>query len=374
MRVRTNWMIAATVVVALAGQASAQFTPGRLVVTQLGDPAVPPASGVAAAVTLVEFNLSGTPSGYTVPLPTAPGSTRLTMSISATSEGALTRSIDGTRLSVVGYDAAPGTGSVASAAGIRRVTAGVDFNGVSTLTLMPTTSYVTNNIRSAVSTDGSKIWTSGAGSSNSGGVWFTNSDGTGANQIAPTPAVTNTRVINAYDGNLYVSSQSGANVGINLVSGGLAENGPQTISLLPGFSSVSGLSPYDFWFANDDTLYVADDGSLTGQGGLQKWIRNAGTWSLSYILRNGLNVGLRGLTGTFDATGAPVLYAITGQASTSPTALVTVTDLGVASPFTTLAVSPTNTIFRGVEFSPIPEPATLVMLTIGGVALLRRRR
>lgn len=373
MRVRTNWIVAATAVVALAGQAWAQFTPGRLVVTQLGDAAVPPSGGVAAAVTLVEFELSGSPSGYTVPLPSAPGATRLTMSISATSEGALTRSIDGTKLSVVGYDAAPGTASVASAAGIRRVTGVVDINGVTNLTLMPTNSYVTNNIRSAVSTDGSKIWTSGAGSSNSGGVWFTNSDGTGANQIAPTPAVTNTRVINAYDGNLYVSSASGSNIGINVVSGGLAETGPQTISLLPGFGA-SNLSPYDFWFANADTLYVADDGNVAGLGGLQKWVRNAGVWSLSYILRNGLNVGLRGLTGTFDATGSPVLYAITGQASTAATALVTVTDLGVASPFTTLAVSPTNTIFRGVEFTPIPEPATLVMLAIGGVALLRRRR
>ena len=69
--------------------------------------------------------------------------------------------------------------------------------------------------------------------------------------------------------------------------------------------------PFGIWFANDTTLYVADEGSGAAgttdadfyapatpaqnpTAGLQKWIFNssAGEWQLAYILTSGLDLGV----------------------------------------------------------------------------------
>lgn len=48
--------------------------------------------------------------------------------------------------------------------------------------------------------------------------------------------------------------------------------------------------PFGIWFANDTTLYVADEGASgvtnAAPGGLQKWTYNSGTvqWELKYTL------------------------------------------------------------------------------------------
>ena len=69
------------------------------------------------------------------------------------------------------------------------------------------------------------------------------------------------------------------------------------------------LSPENYFFANADTLYVADSGapkntsadSPLGDGGLQKWTLSGGTWTLDYTLSAGLdlvaNSGTSGSTG-----------------------------------------------------------------------------
>ena len=58
------------------------------------------------------------------------------------------------------------------------------------------------------------------------------------------------------------------------------------------------LSPESYFFANSTTLYVADSGrpkngskgtTGLGDGGLQKWTLNDGTWTLDYTLSSGLN-------------------------------------------------------------------------------------
>ncbi|PMX77817.1 hypothetical protein C1X47_32745, partial [Pseudomonas sp. MPR-R2A2] len=63
--------------------------------------------------------------------------------------------------------------------------------------------------------------------------------------------------------------------------------------------------PFGIWFANADTLYVADEGDgyaggtdlythAAGQktAGLQKWVFNSstGSWSLAYTLQTGLEL------------------------------------------------------------------------------------
>ena len=180
-----------------------------------------------------------------------------------------------------------------------------------------------------------------------------------------TSAPTNTRVANIFNGQLYVSSASGAFQGVGTVGSGLPTTGGQSLALLPGFPTASGPSPYDFWFASASTLYVADD-RTNGSGGLQKWVFGGSTWSLAYTLAVTANTGCRGLTGTFSGDD-PVLFA-----TTSDSKLVKVTDLGAGSPFTLLATAGTNTAFRGVDFTPAPEPASVFLLSLAGLWLRRR--
>lgn len=368
-------LIGSSVVLALASIASAAFVPGNLVVTRLGD-GTAVLSSAANPVTLVEYNTTPlSPSVSTLSLNSTGAANKLTMSGSATSEGALTLSADGRFLSLAGYNAAAGTAAIAgtTSATVNRVAGLVDSNGNADLSTLFATNYNQNNIRSAVSSNGATNWTTGAGAT--GGLCYSDTGGTNQAQLNSL----NTRVVNIYSNNLYVSSASGQNVGINLVNGGLATTGPQTLTLLPG-TNVSGTgtpSPYDFWFADPTTLYVADDRTTANGGGIQKWLFNAGlgVWQLQYTLADALlgNSGFRSLAGTRDVNGAVVLYAITGEtSSTAATRLTSVVDLGAASPITVLQTAPTNTAFRGVDFAPVPEPTTIALFGLG--ALLLRRR
>ncbi len=91
------------------------------------------------------------------------------------------------------------------------------------------------------------------------------------------------------------------------------------------------LSPSGYFFASPTVLYVADlgnpkndsdndtsdsnnfcgstsanSGTNTGDGGLQKWVNNSGTWSLAYTLYKGLNlVSNCGASGTTGYTALP---------------------------------------------------------------------
>ncbi len=87
---------------------------------------------------------------------------------------------------------------------------------------------------------------------------------------------------------------------------------PSNMCILAGFptllaKSPTGVSyPFGIFFANDHTVYVADEGDgYTGgtdlythaaaqtTAGLQKWVLNSktNTWSLAYTLQNGLRLG-----------------------------------------------------------------------------------
>ena len=104
---------------------------------------------------------------------------------------------------------------------------------------------------------------------------------------------------------------------INYNLANLATEGvlPYNMCILAGFpttlaSATSGVSyPFGIWFANANTLYVADEGSnsdtystttntwtdpLDSSAGLQKWVFNSSTqqWQLAYTLQNGLNLGV----------------------------------------------------------------------------------
>jgi hypothetical protein len=337
---------------------AAGFTAGNLVVQRVGDGSAA-LSSAATRVFLVEMKVDGTPVA-TVALPTAVSGAnrRLTTSGSATSEGYISLSQDGNYIVQVGYDADVGTLSVVGTAttAVNRVIGRTSISDrtIDTSTYFDTTAYSANNIRSAASTDGTEFWASGAGA---GGVWYTLLGPQSASTVQVSTSVTNTRNINIFDGQLYASSASGAFRGVNAVGTGLPTTSGETITLLPGFdpSTSSPQSVYDFFFSNADTLYVADDRSVASGGGIQKWTFDGSTWSLAYTMATAPGGSVRGLHGYVDATngGSVVLFATTTE--TNANRVVTVTDTGAASAFTTIATAPTNTAFRGVRYLPVPD-------------------
>jgi hypothetical protein len=191
---------------------------------------------------------------------------------------------------------------------------------------------------------------------------------------------------------------------------------PYNMCILNGFPTVLAKKttwfPFGIWFANDNTVYVGDEGngdntfsSTTGTytvaatqttAGLQKWTFNSskGTWLLAYTLQNGLNLGvpytvpgyppgtnpvtckkncppwspatdgLRNITGVDNGDGTATIYAITSTVSGSgdqgadPNKLVVITDtisdttLPTSESFTTLRTAGFAEALRGVSFTP----------------------
>jgi hypothetical protein len=273
-----------------------------------------------------------------------------------------------------GYNVVPGTAGVTTATptAVPRGVARIGLTGLIDTSTSLTDAYNGSNIRSAVSTDGVNIWTggnAGSGLSASAGPRYT-TFGTSTSVRLDTTA-SNMRVVNIFNGQLYVSSSTGTLLGISTVGTGLPTAATSsTINPLPGMPTTGAHSSYDFWFKDANTLYVADDGNAANGGGIQKWTLSAGTWSLAYTLGNNgtTTTSVRGLAGTVDGSGNAVLYGTTGSA------LISVTDTGSGSSLTTLATAASSTAFRGVELLVVPEPGTAALAGLGLLALTLFRR
>src|SRR5262245_14351096 len=92
------------------------FTPGNLTIYRVGDGSST-LNGNATAVFVDEYTTAGA-LVQSIALPTVDSGSNqmLTASGNATSEGFLTRSVDGRYLVLPGYDAAPGTTGIAATA------------------------------------------------------------------------------------------------------------------------------------------------------------------------------------------------------------------------------------------------------------------
>jgi len=272
--------------------------------------------------------------------------------------------------------------------------------------------YITGNGGNNV-TIGSSIPTSGV---HLGHVGTTTGGSSLSIQLNPTGLTGNNRVVTGYNGQLYVNSGATSNPnalgrGVNYVRDATTDNTPivpttntnQAFSLggFPtgnnGSPTPSAPQPDDYWFADNDTIYLADNRTdASNMGGIQKWIRNAGsgtatlsddTWSFAYVMPlgatgiitpNGSNGGVvaaHGVSGTV-INGVTTVYATSFEAGGNQNRVWAITDGGstALSTSTLLALSGTNTAFRGVEIVPLPEPAALSLLGVAGVAALRRRR
>jgi hypothetical protein len=333
-----------------AQKTSAAFTTGNLVVYRVGDGSAALTSS-ATAIFLDEYSPTGT-LVQSVALPTATSGSNnpITASGTATSEGFITRSTNGSYLVFTGYNAVPTTTTPNTSTTITRIVGRIDNAGNINTTTSLTPDYQGSNIRAVASDNGTNIWTSGtASSAANGGVHYTTLGSTTGTQVSS--SVTNTRAIAIFNGQLYITSSSGA-FRMAAVGTGLPNTTGQTIVNLPNFTTSTG-SPYGFFFADlnssipgVDVLYVADDGSGTG---IQKYSFDGTNWNANGNISTVTTT--RGLTGV--VSGSTVtLYTVNGTGlyslvdNTGYNATIT------ASP-TLLASAPTNTAFRGVAFSPL---------------------
>ncbi len=194
-----------------------------------------------------------------------------------------------------------------------------------------------------------------------------------------------------------------------LLSNGL----PTNMCILAGFPTTPAKTakplayPFALWFADDNTLYVADEGDgYTGgadlythaaaqtTAGLQKWVYNSGskTWTLAYTLQAGLNLGqaytvsgypsgtnvatdlpwspstdgLRNIVGRVDRDGRATIWATTstisgnGDIGADPNRLVAIRDVlsnssattAAQEKFVTLRTANFAEVLRGVSFTP----------------------
>jgi hypothetical protein len=222
-----------------------------------------------------------------------------------------------------------------------------------------------NNPRSVYSVDGSSFYASGQGTKGdaTGGVFYAALGGQSATSItgadAGKGASQDTRAVQVFDGQLYVSTDSKAGSTNRDYIGTLGEkgalptseaNGGNGPAMLPGFGNAGGtgkitvtaanannvnlglvgqnmtvnLSPENYFFADPDTLYVTDTGapkntsadSPLGDGGLQKWTLSGGKWKLDYTISDGLNLVANNTADPNNTSGSTGLYGLAGKVVT----------------------------------------------------------
>ncbi|MEX2219848.1 MAG: hypothetical protein WD749_13940 [Phycisphaerales bacterium] len=337
--------VTALALAAAAGRAD-PFGQGTIVVVRVGD-GVAAIGSAATTVFLEERSPVDGALIQVIALPTTVSGSNnpFTVSGSATSEAFVTLTPNNQYLVMAGYTAAPGTASItgSSPATINRVIARVDLNGlVDTSTLL---NDAGGNARSATSSDGTDLFFS----CSTGGFRHT-TFGTsgGSTQLAAAP--TNARVLNIFNNQLYGSSGSSPFANVFTIGSGVPITSGQSCTSLTGMPTASR-SPYDYFFRDASTLFVADDGSVTsGNGGIQKWTFDGVTWTNAYtvVLPTATSTtSARGLTGKVDGANT-LLWAV----SNSGTSVYTYTDTGIAGTPALLVAPSANTVFRGLRVLP----------------------
>lgn len=279
----------------------------------------------------------------------------LTLSGKATSEGAISLSLDGRYLMLAGYATSPGRASIATSTDVERVVARIDAAATIDTTTLLGTAFSGSNVRSAASLDGASFWVGGS----AGGVWYFTLGGSGPTQIVATPD--NVRLVALFGDQLYGSSGTSPMTTVFTVGNGRPTTGVQSVAALAGLPR-SGMSPYAFAFfdlsatvAGLDTLYLTDDRDPESDGnggGIQKWTFDGRTWSrvATFAAVGGGLSSFRGLAGVVSPVGV-ILVASTAELSANRL-VVFVDDGSPNATGTVFATAPSNTIFRGVALSP----------------------
>jgi hypothetical protein len=358
------WALIALPVVILGHLASAvPFTPGNLAVYRVGvaGDGTDPISG-GETVFIDEYEIDGTPvQSFQMPTSTIGNQRKLVAHGTSTAEGFINRSPDGQWLTFAGYDAPLGTpglssssaSTTASPPGFNRVIARMDAAGN-----LDTSTGLNNwsgggSPRSVITTNGTKFRMVGA----NGNLREANLGDTAS--VLYSSQILVPRHIDVFDGHMFISTGSGN----ASVTSSVAEVNQVTgaAMYLTGVPAPSGIDVYQFYMADlsttetgIDTLYVADTQSAAA-GGLRKYSLVSGAW-----VANGGVIGaplgqFRGLTG--EVSGSSVnLYGVN-----SGGLYAFVDSSGHNGAFngtaSLLASAPANTLFKGVDFTPV-APST----------------
>jgi autotransporter passenger strand-loop-strand repeat protein len=412
--------------------AAAAFTPGDLVVSLSGDSDGSGSYGdnQASPLTLDQLTTSGAlVSQLVLPQTTTVvnGVTEYAISdeYGSSSEGTLELSADGHSLVIAGYGinadtfnaggaAVYGNAALAQSTSVPggpytvvpRVIADINADGAVDTSTALTDVYNTNNPRSVATVDGSAFWISGQGvkGDTTQGVFYATD---GASTATAIDTATDTRTVEIYNGQLYVSADSTQGA-INISDYGALPTSAATPAVLPGINttvtltatngnSVNSsdigasvyLSPENYFFANDDTLYVADGGDPKngglGDGGLQKWEFNGTSWNLEYTLSSGLNLvadtntdgssGLIGLAGKVVGGNVELFATNATLSDLDPTYVYAITDslsstTGSGETFSQIMAASSGENIRGISFAPT---AASVPCYLRGTRILTRR-
>lgn len=329
-------------------------------VVRVGDGSAP-LSSASQPVYLDVFATDGMPVGASTNLSTVVGNNQpFSLSGSATSEGALSRSTNGQYLALAGYAVAPGlagvTGTdVGTAVGsVNRVVARVDAMGNVNTTTIIDSAFGKGNPRSAASVDGTAFWVTG-NTMGPAGVQYIALGQKGSTTILAAP--NNIRTAGIFGGQLYASSGAGGFASVFAVGAGLPTATGATTTLLAGLPTAMQ-SPYAFVFFDRDvtpgadTLYIADDkaSGAAMPGGIQKYTLVGGAWTLQGTFNAGITTGLRGLTGL--VTGATVTLIATTTGASQNHVVVFVDDGSMSPTGTLIATAGVNSVFRGVALTP----------------------
>lgn len=423
---------------------------------------------ITSPILLDQITTSGTKVNT---LPVDPGV--ITTSFPSKSELSLNLTADGTGLTFMGYATGinqldvsnsntPGIiepGNPVTTTPTYREVAQLNYDG--SLQVTTTNAYSGNNGRAAILAANGVYYTVGNAGKGNGSAAIAAGTGVqivtpGQNATALTPGTNpvgqfnitqygypadktakdnNFRGETIFNNTLYVTKGSGSN-GINTVyqvgnAGTLPDpaNAANTpITILPGFFTALAKGdansinhPFGIWFANSNTLYVADEGdgvsadaANSTSAGLEKWSLVGNTWKQDYVLQNGLGLGvkysvagldpalepatdgLRNLTGKVNDDGTVTLYAITSTVSASgdqgadPNELVAISDTlsnttaaqAASEQFSVIDRANYAEVLRGVSFAPqptaVPEPsesagiAAVSILGLGGLLLKQK--
>ncbi len=375
--------------------APTSFTPGDLVVEQVGTVGGATPSSTSAPVSLWDYSTAGVPSGYVVTFPSLPSTPdtstahSLVESGTATNNGEISLSADGQYLYVPGYDTSVGTASLTHTTGVPRTVGIVSSTGTIDTSTALTGSGLTAskvNFRTATGSTG------GSGEIYSGGDYGVGISADGATTATSlnSDTVDQLEIVN---GQLYESASSGGVYNIYKVGTGLPTSGSPTDTPLIA-SPPAGFSPDGFAFANlgsgsgPDTLYVADNGN----NAVEKFSYNGTTW----VLEGSVTVPAVTGIAVSVSSGTADIYVTNGTSSSAAynSVLSGLTDGSgsngtFTSSVTTLANAPTGESFKGVAFAPgtavpnngdTPEAPYVLLLpglaavALAGYIVLRRRR